>query len=279
MISETDSEFYPQPIFQSEDGIDEVASTRAARNSRRRGVEHRAIIVRVTQSVDGTASTILVHSLPDGQLLDVHALGSGAVYISQKGLIARWDNERAKSQVYCLTENGRFTTLGDLGSPVEALDSPSGSDIPQGVYLTAEAFIHSQVRYPDPTVHLTRLPSAPPRRASFGLTHAPPDNIPGVVMNSMLVDAVPISSSSSPSFVMAHVEQVLGFNENYPKTALRSTNAQTLALGWCTLIDRQTEWLQYSAAKGAMVAYGWMGVEEGTGVIVLDAATGAVLPP
>jgi hypothetical protein len=199
------------------------------------------------------------------------------VYISQKGLIARWDDERAKSQVYSLTENGKFTTLGDLGSPVEALDSPSGSDIPQGVYLTAEAFIHSQVRYPDPTVHLTRLSSAPPRRASFGLTRAPPDDIPGVIMNSMLVDAVPISSSSSPSFVMAHVEQVLGFNENYPKTALRSTNAQTLALGWCTLIDQQTEWLRYSAATGAVVAYGWMGVEEGTGVIVLDATTGAVL--
>ncbi|KAF8180932.1 hypothetical protein K438DRAFT_1768122 [Mycena galopus ATCC 62051] len=231
----------------------------------------------VTQCVDGTASTVLVHSLPDGQLLDAHGLGSGAVYISQKGLIATWDDQRAKSQVYGLAENGRFTALCDLGNPVEALVSPSGSNIPQGVYLTAEAFIHSQVRYPDPTVHLTRLSSAPPRRASFGLTRTPPDDIPGLIMNSMLVDAVPISTSSSPSFVMAHVEQVLGFSENHPKTALRSTSAQTLALGWCTLIDQQTEWLRYSAATGAVVAYGWMGVEEGTGVIVLDATTGAVL--
>ncbi|KAJ7239864.1 hypothetical protein C8J57DRAFT_1372221, partial [Mycena rebaudengoi] len=151
----------------------------------------------VTQSVDGTASTILVHSLPDGQLLDAHALGSGVVYISQKGLITKWDDERAKSQVYGLTENGKFTALGDLCSPVEALDSPSESDIPQGVYLTAEAFIHSQVRYPR-------------SHPSFGLTRAPPDDIPGVIMNSMLVDAVPISSSSSPSFVMAHVEQGTG---------------------------------------------------------------------
>ncbi|KAJ7786826.1 hypothetical protein B0H14DRAFT_3506405 [Mycena olivaceomarginata] len=206
----------------------------------------------VTQNVDGTASTILVHSLPDGQLLDAHALGSGAV----------WDNERAKSQVYGLTENGKFTTLGDLASPVEVLDSPSGSGIPK-------ASISPQ--------KLSSIRNAPLRRASFGLTRAPPDDIPGVIMNSMLVDAVPISSSSSPSFVMAHVEQVLGFNENCPKTALRSTNAQTLALGWCTLIDQQTEWLRYSAATGAVVAYGWMGVEEGTGVIVLDATTGAVL--
>jgi hypothetical protein len=76
------------------------------------------------------------------------------------------------------------------------------------------------------------------------------------------------------------VEQVLGFNENYPlKTVLRSMNAQTLTLGWCMLIDQQTEWLQYSAATGAVVAYGWMGVEEGTGVIVLDdACQGAVIP-
>ncbi|KAJ7476027.1 hypothetical protein FB451DRAFT_1366631 [Mycena latifolia] len=232
----------------------------------------------VTHSVDGTASTILVHSLPDGQLLDAQALGSGAVYISRKGLIAKWDDERAKSQVYGLAENGKLTALGNLSSPVEeALDVPSGSDIPQGVYLTAEAFIHSQVRYPDPTVHLTRLSSAPPRRASIGLARAPPDDIPGIVMNSMLVDAVPISSSSSPSFVMAHVEQVLGFIEDHPKTALRSIDPQTLALGWCTLIDQQTEWLRYSAATGAVVAYGWMGAEQGTGVIVLDATTGTVL--
>ncbi|KAJ7194195.1 hypothetical protein GGX14DRAFT_476583 [Mycena pura] len=232
----------------------------------------------VTQSIDGTASTILVHSLPDGQLLNAHALGSGAVYISRKGLIAKWDDERAKSHVYGLTENGKLARLGDLSSPVEeALDSPSGSDIPQGVYLTAEAFVHSQVRYPDPTVHLTCLSSTPPRRASFGLTRAPPDDIPGVVMNSMLVDAIPISSSSSPSFVMAHVEQVLGFNEDNPKTALRSIDPQTLALGWCTLIDQQTEWLRYSAATNVVVAYGWMGVEQGTGIIVLDATTGTVL--
>ncbi|KAJ7455269.1 hypothetical protein B0H11DRAFT_2067451, partial [Mycena galericulata] len=224
----------------------------------------------VTQSVEDTASTILVHSLPDGQLLDAHALGSGAVYISQKGLIAKWDDEHAKSQVYGLAENGKLTVLGDLSSPEEELLDP------QGVYLTAEAFIHSQVRYPDPTVHLTRLSSAPPRRTSFGLTRTPPNDIPGVVMNSMLVDAVPLSSSS-PSFVMAHVEQVLGFNEDHPKTALRSIGPQTLALGWCTLIDQQTEWLRYSAATGAVVAYGWMGVEQGTGVIVLDAATGTVL--
>ncbi|KAJ7820911.1 hypothetical protein B0H14DRAFT_3734614 [Mycena olivaceomarginata] len=247
--------------------------TLAARNPRRRGVEHRAII-----SVDGTESTILVHSLPDGQLLDAHALGSGAVYISQKGLIARWDDERAKAQVYGLTESGKFTTLGDLGSPVEALDSPLRIRYPPRRLSYRRSFHpFASTLPPDPTVHLTRLSSAPPRRASFGLMRAPPDDIPGVVMNSMLVDAVSISSSSSPSFVMAHVEQVLGFNENHPKTALRSTNAQTLALGWCTLIDQQTEWLRCSAATGAVVAYGWMGVEEGIGVIVLDAATGAVL--
>ncbi|KAJ6585154.1 hypothetical protein B0H19DRAFT_1108552 [Mycena capillaripes] len=230
----------------------------------------------VTESGDGTASTILVHSLPDGQLLDAHALGSGPVYISQEGLIAKWDEERARPEVYGLAENGKLTVLGDLNSPVEeTVNFPS--DIPQGVYLTAEAFVQSQVRYRDPTVHLTRLSSAPPRRASFGLTRAPPDGIPGVVMNSMLVDAVPIPSPSSPSFVMAHVEQVLDFNEDYPQTALRSIDPQTLALGWCTLIDQRTEWLRYSAATGAVVAYGWMGIEQDTGVIVLDATTGTVL--
>ncbi|KAJ6492633.1 hypothetical protein DFH09DRAFT_359078 [Mycena vulgaris] len=229
----------------------------------------------VTQSVDGLASTILVHSLPDGQLLDAHALGSGAVHISRKGLIAKWDEERAKSQVYGLAENGKLTVLYDLSSLVEeALDSLPGSDIPECVYLTAEASIHSQVRYPDPTIHLTRLSNAPPRRASFGLTRAPPDDIP---VHSMLVDAVPISSSSSPSFVMAHVEQVFGFTEDHPKTVLRSIDPQTLALDWCTLIDQQTKWLRYSAATGAVVAYGWMGVEQGTGVIMLNATTGTVL--
>ncbi|KAJ7918508.1 hypothetical protein B0H13DRAFT_2435775, partial [Mycena leptocephala] len=232
----------------------------------------------VTQSVDDMASTFLVHSLPDGQLLDALPLGLGAVYISRKGLIAKWDEKRARSQVYGIAENGKFTLLGNLSSHVEeASDSPSGSDIPYGVYLTAEAFIHSQVRHPDPTVYLTRLSSAPLRRTSIGLTRAPPGDNPGIVMYPMLVDAVPIFSSSSPSFVMAHGERLFDFNEDHPKTAVRSIDPQTLALGWCTLIDQQTEWLRYSAATGAVVAYGWMGVEQGTGIVVLDATTGTVL--
>ncbi|KAJ7140070.1 hypothetical protein C8R43DRAFT_955123 [Mycena crocata] len=232
----------------------------------------------VTQSVDGSASTILVHSLRNGQLLDTHALGSGAVYVSKEGLIASWDDKGVKSQVYSLTENGKFTVLEYLSSHVEErLHLSSGSDIPQGVYLTTEAFIHSQVRYPDPTVHLTRISSAPPQRTSFSLARPPPNDIPGVVINSMLVDSVTISSSSSPSFVMAHVEQVLDFNEDCAKSALRSIDAQTLELRWCTLIDQQTEWLRYSAVTDVLVAYGWMGVEKSTDIIVLDATTGTVL--
>ncbi|KAJ6526892.1 hypothetical protein DFH09DRAFT_1414829 [Mycena vulgaris] len=133
----------------------------------------------------------------------------------------------------------------------EALDSLSGSDIPEYVYLSLHTFV-----------------------TSFGLMRAPLDDIP---VHSMLVDAVPISSSSSPSFVMAHMEQVFGFTEDHPKTVLRSINPQTLALDWCTLIDQQTKWLRYSAATGAVVAYGWMGVERDTGVIMLDATTGTVL--
>ncbi|KAJ7637505.1 hypothetical protein B0H17DRAFT_1217024 [Mycena rosella] len=43
------------------------------------------------------------------------------------------------------------------------------------------------------------------------------------------------------------------------------------------MIDQETEWLRYSAATGAVVAYGWMGIEQGTGIIVLDATTGTVL--
>ncbi|KAJ7680749.1 hypothetical protein DFH06DRAFT_1464886 [Mycena polygramma] len=229
----------------------------------------------VTQRVDGRGgSTILVHSLPDGQLLGTHALGQGAVHISRQGLIAKWDDKHGKCEVYSLAENGNLTVLKDLSSPEERVDCLFESHIPDSVYLTAESHIHSRVRYPDPTVYLTRLSSGLHRQANFGLVRETPDDVPDDTMNSMLVDATPVSSSA---FVMAHVEQVCDFNEDHPKTVLRWIDSKTLALGWHTLINQKTEWLQYSAATNGVVAYGWMGIEQGTGVIVLDATTGAVL--
>lgn len=78
-------------------------------------------------------------------------------------------------------------------------------------------------------------------------------------MNSILIDSMHIPSSFA--FVMAHVEQVLNFNEKQPKTALRSVGSKTLPLNRCTLIKQMTEWLRYSQATGFLVAYGWMGME------------------
>ncbi|KAJ7680797.1 hypothetical protein DFH06DRAFT_1315537 [Mycena polygramma] len=238
----------------------------------------------IMQRVDDMAVTILVYSLSDGQLLDAYALGPGAVSISRQGLIAKWENERGKWQVYTLAENGKLTVVEELSSPAEERHSNlSESHIPDSVYLTSETFIQSQVRHPDPTVHLTRISAGTPRRTSFGLAREIPDDMLGVVMSSELIDAVPISSSTSSAFVMAHVERVWGFNEYYPKTALRSIDPQTLVLGWCTLITQQTEWLRYSAASGIVVAYGWMGMKQdtevpmGKGIVVLDATTGAIL--
>ncbi|KAJ6507151.1 hypothetical protein C8R47DRAFT_1209091 [Mycena vitilis] len=238
----------------------------------------------VMQRVDDMAVTVLVHSLPDGQLLDTCALGPGAVRVSRQGLIAKWENELGKWQVYTLAENGKLTVVEDLSSPAEERKPDlSASHIPDSVYLTAETFIQSQVRHPDPTVHLTRISSGTPRSTSFGLAREIPENMPGVVMNSELIDAISISSPTSSAFVMAHEERVWGFNEHYPKTALRSVHPQTLSLGWCTLINQQTEWLRYSAATGTVVAYGWMGMKKdtdvpiGNGIVVLDATRGTIL--
>ncbi|KAJ7643678.1 hypothetical protein FB45DRAFT_895738 [Roridomyces roridus] len=226
----------------------------------------------LTQSIDDDGkSTILVHSLSDGRILSSYPLGSGAVYISREGFIAGCD-ERAKLHVYELAADGQLAERELRGQAAS-----NSSDIPQAVHLTADVLIHSQVRHPDPTVHLTRLsPDAPPSQASFPLTRTPPDDIPGVVMNSMLVNSLAIPSSST--FITAHVEQVLDFTEDCPKTALRCIDAETLALGWCTLIDQHTEWLRYSTVgRGVVLAFGLLGTEEGAGLIALDATTGTIL--
>lgn len=242
----------------------------------------------VTHSVNDTESTVLVHSLPDGRLLDQQVLiprgSNDTLYISESGFIAvRGDADKA--QVYKLSDGGKLSALGDLSNHVKedlgsvVQDTPRSSDLPNGVYLTADCFIQAYVRYPSPIVHITLQStgtgsSANRRHAEFGLTRTIPSDLPDATMHSMLIDSVPIQSSSA--FVMAHVEQVLGFNEEHPKTALRSVDSETLARNWCTLIDQRTKWLRYSQATGFLVAYGCTGIE-GDGIVVLDAMTGSVL--
>ncbi|KAJ7039739.1 hypothetical protein C8F04DRAFT_1392037 [Mycena alexandri] len=213
----------------------------------------------VTQSVYDLQSTILVHSLPDGQLLDVLALGSGVVQLFPGGFVAKWGDRgedlRGNSQAYGLAENGKLTT--------------------PAIWTALWKTYTFHPIHPKPSIlwqmHLSIHKYTIPNPLLAG---ARPDHMPHAVINPMLRGAVP---TSSPLFVMAHHESVFGVDELYPKTALCSLDAQTLALSWCTLIGQRTRWLRYSACTATVVAYGWMDIKQGMGVIVVDTTTGTVL--
>ncbi|KAJ7151195.1 hypothetical protein C8R46DRAFT_1304933, partial [Mycena filopes] len=233
----------------------------------------------VTDSVYGTKSTVLVHSLPDGRLVDALELGAGFVDVFPGELVAaaKWGNDgrraglKSRVIVYGDGDDGKLGALVHPDGPI--LEIAFESDVPRSVWLMRGFFIQSQVCHPDPTIHLTRLSSgrSPIRRANFGV---PPDED---LLNSKCAPVRRGGTYLTGSFVMAHREFVLDFDEHYPRTALRFIDEETLALGWCTLINQDTRWVQYSAATGVVVAYGWMDTDQGMGVIVLDATTGTVV--
>ncbi|KAF8803406.1 hypothetical protein BYT27DRAFT_7195706 [Phlegmacium glaucopus] len=224
-------------------------------------------------------SEILIHSLPEGDLIDSMPVGpldsSGSEGNSSflgvlEGNIAIWRNTGANGghgviEIYNLsTELGKLSLSDTLLPPqgyasLESRDVPGTFFPPKAIHISPHEFIGVEVsidKFPSSIVvsrHTSSSNLSRQKQISLNFS-APTLPYPNADMCSTLCGDLYLPIHNE--LIMAHYEFPVGGSDPNPRTAIRCLEFDTLELKWCIILSEITCKVRYIPGLDAILSVG-----------------------